>query len=505
MANKEIEAAVLKSKTLDVVEPFLSSHNPADFAKSSVAHIHGQSKEWLQHFVPVLNSKRNEAQSLAAFHFAMEAGIKKEQGISDIFFEIGAIEPLKKVASSPNAFASRYAALALATIGEQVPHKLSQQVPLWTVEDVIEWLKQIGFSNCAQEFKNSRVDGDLLLQLNETMLLDDIGVTNGILRKRFMRELGNLKKMADYSSCDSTNLNYFLQSIGPDMSQYTYPLLQAGVDQDTLRCLTDEQLSKDCGIENSIHRLKILESIKAKSVASNPDEVAIKDLDVFISYRRSNGSQLASLLKVHLQLRGFSVFIDVERLEAGKFDNNLLESIRKAKHFILVLTPSALDRCIGDMEGKDWVHKEIVAALQSQCNIIPITDNFQWPEPEQLPEDMRAVSYFNGVRWIHDYQAACVEKLERFMKGDTKGTDVVQGRYGNLGGAGTPGTPSTGGRGCAHYHRSHSNESKGSLGSDKESRDGKELTNSIISNNLNNSSISNHADLIHSNGLVTSD
>ena len=63
------------------------------------------------------------------------------------------------------------------------------------------------------------------------------------------------------------------------------------------------------------------------------------------------------MIQVHLQLRGFSVFIDVERLEAGKFDNNLLQSIRQAKHFILVLTPRSLDRCIEDYEGKDWVHR----------------------------------------------------------------------------------------------------------------------------------------------------
>lgn len=64
-----------------------------------------------------------------------------------------------------------------------------------------------------------------------------------------------------------------------------------------------------------------------------------------------------NLFQVHLQLRGFTVFIDVERLEAGKFDNNLLNSIRQAKHFILVLTPRSLDRCIEDFEGKDWVHR----------------------------------------------------------------------------------------------------------------------------------------------------
>lgn len=103
---------------------------------------------------------------------------------SQIFLEIGAIEALKKVASSPNAIASKLAAQALQIIGERIPHKLSQQVPLWTVEDVIEWLKQIGFTGYSQEFMNSRVDGDLLLKLTESMLLDDIGIKNGILRKR---------------------------------------------------------------------------------------------------------------------------------------------------------------------------------------------------------------------------------------------------------------------------------------------------------------------------------
>ncbi|PSN54419.1 Sterile alpha and TIR motif-containing protein 1 [Blattella germanica] len=470
VANKEIEAAVLKSGTLDLVEPFVTSHNPSDFAKSNLAHAHGQSKNWLQRLVPVLSSKREEARNLAAFHFCMEAGIKKQQGKTDIFGEIGAIEPLKKVASCPNAVASKYAAQALRLIGEEVPHKLSQQVPLWSSEDVREWVKQIGFSEYANNFVDSRVDGDLLLQLTEENLRDDIGITNGIRRRRFTRELQNLKKMADYSSRDTGNLNVFLQNIGAEYSIYTYSMLNAGVDKDSIRNLTEDQLLKECGITNSIHRHRIFDHIKdlENGLSNSSEENLDKSLDVFVSYRRSNGSQLASLLKVHLHLRTFSVFIDVERLEAGKFDNNLLQSIRQARHFLLVLTPNALDRCIGDVECKDWVHREIVAALQSNCNIIPIIDNFQWPEPEELPEDMRAVCHFNGVRWIHDYQDACVDKLERFMRGELNvRSDGPSGRVALKGDA-TPGTPSgnTLSRQPPSYQRMHSNES--GKGSDKD-------------------------------------
>lgn len=379
VANKEIEAEVLKSGTLDLVEPFVTSHNPSQFAKSNLAHAHGQSKHWLQRLVPVLSSNREEARNLAAFHFCMEAGIKKEQGNTEIFKEIGAIEPLKNVASCPNAIASKFAAQALRLIGEQVPHKLSQQVPLWSVEDVQEWVKQIGFGEYECNFYESRVDGDLLLQLNEENLRDDIGITNGIRRRRFIRELQNLKKMADYSSKDAAKINHFLYSISPEYCTYTYSMLNAGVDKESLRHISDDQLINECGITNSIHRLRILNALKSmyhiqkvcrinynniylfldmeNTLSMSSEDNTDKTLDVFVSYRRSNGSQLASLLKVHLQLRGFSVFIDVERLEAGKFDNNLLNSIRQAKHFILVLTPKALERCIEDRECKDWVHR----------------------------------------------------------------------------------------------------------------------------------------------------
>lgn len=68
-------------------------------------------------------------------------------------------------------------------------------------------------------------------------------------------------------------------------------------------------------------------------------------------------SAVSSLLKVHLQVRGFSVFIDVEKLEAGKFEEKLIQSVQRARNFILVLSANALDKCMGDEAMKDWVHK----------------------------------------------------------------------------------------------------------------------------------------------------
>ena len=203
-------------------------------------------------------------------------------------------------------------------------------------------------------------------------------------------------------------------------------MLKAGIDRDTLLRINEEQLLSECGITNKIHRLRILQGIKierGEALGNGLDSTELecntleKNLDVFISYRRSNGSQLASLLKVHLEIRNLSVFLDVDRLEAGKFDNNLLQSIRSARHFVLVLTPGALDRCMNDEEQRDWIHKEVACALNCHCNIIPVFDNFVMPDEDSLPTTMKAICKYNGVKWIHDYQDACVDKITRFIGG----------------------------------------------------------------------------------------
>lgn len=84
VANKELEAQVIKSGTLDLVIPFVSTEKPEQFAKSDYAHRQGRDSVWLRRLKPLLCSRRPEAQALAAFHFAMEAAIKAEQGKSDV-------------------------------------------------------------------------------------------------------------------------------------------------------------------------------------------------------------------------------------------------------------------------------------------------------------------------------------------------------------------------------------------------------------------------------------
>ena len=191
--------------------------------------------------------------------------------------------------------------------------------------------------------------------------------------------------------------------------------------QNTLFHLTDDILI-EIGVSKRLDRMRIMKGIEqmsspsVSSVAQGMSQIAKKRYDVFISYRRSTGSQLASLLKVHLQLRGLSVFLDVIELGSGEFDNNILLNIADSSNFVLILTPNSLDRCAGDILVQDWVHKELRCAFQSGVPVVPVTSNFEWPTKKDLfPDDIQRLMKINAVNWVHEYQDASLAKLINFL------------------------------------------------------------------------------------------
>ncbi|KAF7244218.1 Sterile alpha and TIR motif-containing protein 1 [Varanus komodoensis] len=424
-SNKEIEKEVEGSGTLALVEPFLAGRSPGLFARTllgSSDNSQGRTADDLQYLVPLLDSSRLEAQGVATFYLCVEAAIKARQKKTEIFAEIGALQSLKRIVCySPNGTTSSLAKQALRTMGEEVPRRLQRSVPTWKPPEVQKWLRQIGFAEYCPQFLKVKVDGDLLLRMTHEDLSGGLQMRCKLTRTRFLRELTELKTYASYSSCDRSNLSDWLAGVEPAFRQYTYSLVSCGIDRNSLHRVTEQQLLEDCGIRVGFHRARILsaarEMLHSPLPCSSGGKGASNGTDVFISYRRSTGSQLASLLKVHLQLHGFSVFLDVEKLEAGKFEDKITQSVTGAQNFVLVLSRQALDRCMGDTECKDWVHKEIALALRCGKNIIPVTDHFDWPDQAQLPEDMRAVLKFNGIRWSHEYQEATIEKLIRFLQG----------------------------------------------------------------------------------------
>lgn len=115
-------------------------------------------------------------------------------------------------------------------------------------------------------FEKSKVDGDLLLRITESHLENDIKIKNSLLRMRFLRELKCLKKLAEYSNCDTLNIEKMLNTIGEDYVQYTYPIIQSGLDSRTMQTCTLEQLKEICGVTNDFHAENIMNAFKSKKI-----------------------------------------------------------------------------------------------------------------------------------------------------------------------------------------------------------------------------------------------
>lgn len=137
--------------------------------------------------------------------------------------------------------------------------------------------------------------------------------------------------------------------------------------------------------------------------------------DIFISYRRDGGEHLAGRVKDALKGRGFSVFMDVEDLKSGKFDEALLAKIEAATDFIAILTLGCLERCRNE---DDWLRQEIRHAIRCRRNVVPVlARGFEMPTPRALPSDIAELPKYSGLTPVHQLFDASIDKLvSTFLK-----------------------------------------------------------------------------------------
>lgn len=141
--------------------------------------------------------------------------------------------------------------------------------------------------------------------------------------------------------------------------------------------------------------------------------------DVFISYRREGGFEMARLVYEHLRDAGLNPFLDLEELNSGLFDIKLLKSIENSENFVLILPKNSLERCCDE---NDWLRLEIEHALSKNKNIIPVMmHGFEWPQ--HLPESIKLLPSFNGVQMSAAYFNAAIEKLMSMLKNVTTGAN----------------------------------------------------------------------------------
>lgn len=114
-----------------------------------------------------------------------------------------------------------------------------------------------------------------------------------------------------------------------------------------------------------------------------------KSYDIFISYRRSDGKLLARLIKESFEKLGLKVFLDMDELLDGVFDDRVVQAIQSAPIFLLLMTPQICDRC---SNADDWVRMEIECAVRAKRNIVPVNPDNQFRGfPPHMPSHLREV------------------------------------------------------------------------------------------------------------------
>ena len=117
--------------------------------------------------------------------------------------------------------------------------------------------------------------------------------------------------------------------------------------------------------------------------------------DAFISYRRSDGLEIAENLYRYLTARGLRVFFDKqEMIDSGYFTTQIENSLLAAPNYILIATNDVFRF----RDGEDWVRREIEIAIERyeelplHCNPVVLTlPNVCFPEKKDLPESVKNI------------------------------------------------------------------------------------------------------------------
>lgn len=138
------------------------------------------------------------------------------------------------------------------------------------------------------------------------------------------------------------------------------------------------------------------------------------DNTVFLSYRRTNIGYALAIYQ-NLTAQGYDVFFDYNSIDSGDFEQIILNNIASRAHFVVLLTPSAIERV--NEEG-DWLRREIEYAIETKRNIVPLTmEGFDWKVvQDKLTGKLAPLGNYNALRVPADYFMEAMDRLAaRFL------------------------------------------------------------------------------------------
>lgn len=142
--------------------------------------------------------------------------------------------------------------------------------------------------------------------------------------------------------------------------------------------------------------------------------------DVFLSYRRSDGSNLAKDLYQKLQRAGLRVFFDQSEMVDGHYFNTQISAaLKQAPNYLLVATPEVFP-FRDEAQESDWVKKEIELAFEQyeqdqqnrSLNILMLPGT-ELPAESSLPESLKNLDFPNRINISWSLQSS---ELQRILK-----------------------------------------------------------------------------------------
>ena len=173
----------------------------------------------------------------------------------------------------------------------------------------------------------------------------------------------------------------------------------------------------------------------------------------------------ASLIKLQLEIRDFNLIestnpglndhlsgvrggydeVDGRQPSLKAVEQSYDESMAKCSHYVLILGEGALDEFSVEKPKEEAklqspLYYEIVAALKSTTTtIIPVKmPKFEFPKQESLWPEIKRLTMMNAVNYIHEYQPACLDRIEWFIRGDIFSRDPPTRKGGSVASYPTP-------------------------------------------------------------------
>lgn len=122
--------------------------------------------------------------------------------------------------------------------------------------------------------------------------------------------------------------------------------------------------------------------------------------DVFISYRRSDSTDRAHLVKEILKAKGYEeerIFLDTHSLHEGEFPENIRKALTNSKAFVLLISKNSIaEKEAGKASevNTDYYYEEIRQALSLKLKFIPVLFDGLKIETLDFPEDIKNQKIF---------------------------------------------------------------------------------------------------------------